>query len=347
MNVLLLVPGFPKDAADTTCLPYLQSYLKALKREYPDVQPVVISFHYPYHSQPYEWNGIMVYPINGRNKGWWMKPLLWMRIIHTIYVLHKKTSFRAIHSFWASETALIGNIFHWKTRIPHIITLMGQDVLPQNPYLRLMQIGTPLWVALNERHAQSFTQSTGKEVNIRIPWGIDPTEFPAGEERTIDLLGVGSLSSLKNYNAFIEIVREIYPIFPKLQCEIIGDGPERAPLQHKIQRYGLNDCIRLRGALPREEVLQTMAKSKILLHPSTYESFGYVFSEALYSGMYGVSLSVGNAKENERWAISTEVEGMKEKVIHLLSAPLSFDRQAVYTSSECANAYHLLYKSIQ
>ena len=116
--------------------------------------------------------------------------------------------------------------------------------------------------------------------------GIIPDDFPPlNNERDIDILGVGGLIPLKNYQLFIRLIKSILPDFPNLKAVIIGEGKERKIIEQMIEEWNLSEHISLTGMLPRHEVLNYMNRSRIFLHPSTYESFGFVFSEALYSGM--------------------------------------------------------------
>jgi glycosyltransferase involved in cell wall biosynthesis len=64
-------------------------------------------------------------------------------------------------------------------------------------------------------------------------------------------------------------------------------------LTRYLKDHRLETVVRLAGRLPRERVLDAMSKSRILLHTSRYEGQGYVFLEALGSGMRVVCRDVG------------------------------------------------------
>lgn len=69
---------------------------------------------------------------------------------------------------------------------------------------------------------------------------------------------------------------------------------------------------------PRAEMLKLMARSRVLVHPSRYESQGYVFLEALMQGMSVVSYPVSIASPSERWS----VDGLRRHDHRRRSAPL-------------------------
>ena len=87
-----------------------------------------------------------------------------------------------------------------------------------------------------------------------------------------------------------------------------------------------------------------MAQSKILLHTSKYESFGFVFLEALYSGMQLVSYDVGLAKASENWNVGNNKTELIEACKTFLSIENETKKRIELTSREATiNAYKNLY----
>src|SRR3954467_13662077 len=74
--LIILSPGFPESEADSTCLPMQQEFVRALKKLYPALDIVVLTFQYPYHNKRYKWFDVEVIPFGGRNKGGLQKLLL-------------------------------------------------------------------------------------------------------------------------------------------------------------------------------------------------------------------------------------------------------------------------------
>ena len=188
---------------------------------------------------------------------------------------------------------------------------MGQDVLPANKYARLLG-GFDL-IALSKKQQQILKNNYNKSSRI-IAWGIQPENFPEISDKTIDILGVGSLNSVKNYSLFVEIIAQLSQQYKKIKVEIIGDGNLREDLENEIALKKLDEIIVLTGQLSRKEVLLKMSKAKILLHTSRFESFGMVFLEALYSQMQIVSFEVGIAEASEYWHIGSTKKELLEKL---------------------------------
>jgi glycosyltransferase involved in cell wall biosynthesis len=112
---------------------------------------------------------------------------------------------------------------------------------------------------------------------------------------------------------------------------IIGGGPEKERLQDFIVKYGLQQNVTLTGQLPYYDVLKLMQRSKILLHPSSYEGFSGVCQEALCAGAQVVSFCRAMNYEIENWHIVTGKNEMKNQAISILqnqkecqSSPINF-----------------------
>ncbi|MEL6823007.1 MAG: glycosyltransferase, partial [Calditrichota bacterium] len=175
------------------------------------------------------------------------------------------------------------------------------------------------------------------------PIGIDRHDFPKRKlSRAIDVVGVGALTKLKNYSLFLDLIGELKEDLPDIRSVIIGSGPEQKQLESLILKYGLEANVRLTGHLDRSGVLQHMANSRILLHTSSYESQGYVFNEALYSGMSVVCFPVGNAASAKTHLCKTRRE-MLQALRNLLKSPCDTNPIMLQSIEETVAAFWGLY----
>ena len=83
-TLIILTPGFAKDEADSTCLPMQQQLIRALIEINPQLNIIVLSFQYPYHTEKYTWFNTSVIPFNGRNKGGLKRLLLRRKLMTTL-----------------------------------------------------------------------------------------------------------------------------------------------------------------------------------------------------------------------------------------------------------------------
>jgi len=292
----MLAPGFPADESESTWVPALQCFVKALARRNPHVALHVISFQYPYQRRSYGWNGVTVHALAGKNRRFPLRCATWLKAAWMITGLRRSHAIVVLHSHWLAECTYVAS---WAARLigaPHIATIHGQDALAANPYLRHLRFDRMTVTCLSENAANAFFQATGRKVDGVIPIGVDtarPDSGTARFHRNIDVLGVGSLTPVKDFRSFLEIVSQVRAAHPRLRAVIIGEGPEVGRLQEYITALGLDDSVRLAGRLPRDQVLESMRAAKILLHTAQYEGQGYVFLEALSAGMRVVCRNVG------------------------------------------------------
>ncbi len=309
-HIVFLTPGFATSENDSTTIPALQIYLKNLRQNLPLAKLTLLTFQYPFSKQPFNWNGIEVIPLNGKNKRW-KKLYIWKKAKHILEKINLELPITSIHSFWIGECSSIGLKFSKKHKIKHITTVMGQDADSNNRYANDLTNTNTYIITLSKNQQDLLFKKHGLNTSI-IPWSIDISSFPILQNKTIDILGVGSLNALKNYKTFINIIATLVQKHPNVKVEIIGAGIQRAALEKQIKELHLINNISLLGEIPREQVLEKMSKGKILLHTSSYESFGLVFLEALYSGMFIVSKNVGLARKIPSWSIC---DSQKEMII--------------------------------
>lgn len=337
---MLLTPGFPRSEEDSTTIPALQIYVKALKENSPNLDIKIISFQYPFVLKKYDWFGVTVFPLNGSNKKY-KKLFIWQKAKRLLEKINQKKTIEVIHSFWIGECAFVGEKFSKKRQIKHLITAMGQDVFIRNRYLKYIYNNENIITLSNNQHR--FLKEISTLESKTIPWGINPKNFPKPQEKSIAILGVGSLNEIKNFSLFIKIISKLKKRVQHLQIEIIGDGKYKQQLIQEIRVYKLQDVILLKGELSRTKVLEKMAKAKILLHTSNYESFGMVFLEALQSNMKIVSFDVGFAEDSPSWFVcKTENEMVKKLDLAIRNFQLT-TQKTTYTINETVQKYSKIY----
>jgi glycosyltransferase involved in cell wall biosynthesis len=214
---------------------------------------------------------------------------------------------------------------------------MGQDARSSNRYLRRLRPGhASRLIALSQFHADVFQKNTGFRAAHLIPWGVDPTETPQHlpTERPIDILGVGSLIPVKNWEKWLQCIAIVRKSEPAIRAELIGEGPLRKHLEKKAREFGLADTVRFTGSLPRPEVMTRMRMAKVLLHTSDYESFGFILPEAAMNGCRQVSTPVGIGPEMAACADTPEqlaaltLHAMQQTVLQTPGLPFTIEKAA-------------------
>ncbi len=345
-TLIVLTPGFPADEDDTTCLPSQQILIRALKQADPRLNIIVLSFQYPYFSETYFWNGIKIVPFNGGNKGKLNRLTVWIKVCAAFQNLRSQNNIIGILSFWCSECALLGTYLGKYYSVKHRCWILGQDARKENKYVRLIRPKPAELIAMSEFLQSQFYHSHGVKPGYVIHNGVDPGLFPVIDgKRDIDILGVGSLIALKQWDIFLKMIIGVLPAISPVKSLIVGKGPEEDHLVSVIASCSMGDNVSLAGELPHSEVLEIMSRAKILLHTSSYEGFSTVCLEALGAGAHVVSFCNPIAGVTGHWHIVNSEEEMLNKLLGiLLDKDLDHTPQMPFSMFDSAKAMLRLYE---
>jgi len=339
-TLILVTPGFPKDEDDSTCIPERQIFVRVLKETYPQLNIVVVAFQYPLQPREYNWNGVKVIALGGKNKGGLNRRMTWIGAWQKLKKLNKENRVIGLISFWLDECAFIADKFSKKNQIKHYSWLLGQDARAGNPYVKRMAPKADELIALSDYLATEFKTNYDIAPKHIIPGAVDTAMFKQEpQQRDIDVLGVGSLIPLKQYHLFIETIAFLKDHQPNIKAIICGKGPELKKLKELAKARKLEQHVIFKGELTHTEILTYMQRSKALLHPSSYEGFSTVLSEALYAGAHVVSFFKPMKAEFAHHHIVKDQGEMNLKVLELLNnEELSHEPVLVNTMTHMARS---------
>lgn len=107
--------------------------------------------------------------------------------------------------------------------------------------------------------------------------------YALGGKRVI--LTVGRVSGSERYKGFDEIL-DVLPSLPQdIVYLIAGGGSDVTRLQQKAAHLGVAERVRFTGLFPEEEKADLYALADAYVMPSRGEGFGFVFLEAMASGI--------------------------------------------------------------
>ena len=153
-----------------------------------------------------------------------------------------------------------------------------------------------------------------------IPPGIDLSMYgDPGSIRDIDIIGAGSLSILKQYDIFVDIIAGLKDRMPEIKAVLCGDGEDAERISKMRKTYTLQQNLQLTGMLNPRETIQMMLRSKIMLHPSSYEGFSMACYEALYAGTHVISFVKSMYHDIPHWHVVRSKEEMQQKAFELLN----------------------------
>jgi glycosyltransferase involved in cell wall biosynthesis len=316
---VILTPGFAASEKDTTCLPLQQSFVRTLNEVYPHLKVIILSFQYPFEEKKYEWFKATVYSFNGKNRGGLSGLFLRGKINKTLTAIHHSEKIIGVLSFWYGECAFVGKKFSARHGVRHRCWLLGQDARAFNKHPKRVALHSEEMVALSDFVQDEFERNHKTRPAVVIPPAINTnhlSEFTIIKD--IDIVAAGSLIVLKQYDLLVNIIAEIKKIVPGVKAILVGEGPERQKIQKLIVKHSLEKNIDLVGELPHADVIKMMQRTKVFLHPSSYEGFGVVCLEALYSGAHVISFVQPMKKGIANWKVVKTSEEMVQKTIEVL-----------------------------
>ena len=139
--------------------------------------------------------------------------------------------------------------------------------------------------------------------------GTDPAPKSSGTIMPMQLLAVGAVSQRKGYRVLIEALQPLAELDWRLTIagSLERDPAAVADLKAAIAASGLQDRIRLTGAVVPDTLSAFYASADIFVMPSLFEGYGMVLAEAMARGLAIVCTTGGAAAETVPDAAAVKV----------------------------------------
>jgi glycosyltransferase involved in cell wall biosynthesis len=126
-----------------------------------------------------------------------------------------------------------------------------------------------------------------------FPNGVDEFFSPGGA-KTIkpSILAVGRLAPVKRFELVIDAAIEARHRVPDLTLTIIGEGPLKEDLRHRIDAAGASDWIRLPGRIDRHELVAEYRRAWLVVSGSLAEGWGLSLTEGAACGTPAVATDI-------------------------------------------------------
>ena len=124
-----------------------------------------------------------------------------------------------------------------------------------------------------------------------------PERSRPSDRTLMRLVSVGRLSTEKGHVGLIAAFAKVIERGAWAELRLIGDGPERARIQHEIHRHRLETRCSLLGQLPEPAVLDELAGADLFVLASFMEGLPVVLMEALGLGVPVIAPCVAGIPE--------------------------------------------------
>jgi teichuronic acid biosynthesis glycosyltransferase TuaC len=164
---------------------------------------------------------------------------------------------------------------------PLVVSVHGGDVFFTAPRhgeqgVRTVFEGARLVLANSGGIARRARDLGAKEARV-VHLGADvPEHLPKRDPHTV--VTIGHLVGRKRH---ADVIRAIWTLKERLALSylVIGDGPEREPLERLAKELGV--AVEFTGQLPHEQALERARGCAVMALPSTDEAFGVAYIEAM------------------------------------------------------------------
>ena len=190
--------------------------------------------------------------------------------------------------------SLLRSVEHGCYRESRIATAVVAGMLKAHRVLATWATQVDLFLVCTEFARKKFVSAGFDGLRVRVKpnfIAVDPGIRSGGGSTA---LFVGRLSAEKGPQllpaAWSKLANEI-------PLEVVGDGPQRAPVESECTRLGL-ESVRVCGWLSANEVLERLGAAKFLIVPSTcYEGFPLAIAEAYACGVPVIAAGHGGLAE--------------------------------------------------
>jgi glycosyltransferase involved in cell wall biosynthesis len=227
----------------------------------------------------------------------------------------------------------------------HVLLIYGVDAWSSNGRRLSNRLAarTDLVISISQFTKQRFLSwSSVHDSRVRLlPNAIHLEEYGVGKkprylEQRYRLGGKKVLMTLarlqqserqKGVDEMLEILPALLSDDKNLSYLIVGDGDDKQRLECKVASLELNDHVIFAGRVPEEEKPDHYRLADVFVMPGRQEGFGFVFLEAMASGIPVVASSLDGSREavlNGRLgelADPDDCESVKEAIRRALRRP--------------------------
>ncbi len=181
---------------------------------------------------------------------------------------------------------------------PLVVSVHGGDVFhtarlgPSGARAVAAGLGAARLVLANSEGIAELSRASGAAHTRVVHLGA---EAPLGWPRRGDdvtpahgaptLVTVAHLVARKRHADVLRALAVLAPRHPTLRYAIVGDGPERVPLEGLAFRLGVRERVDFCGQLAPRAALERVRSCTLFVMPSTDEAFGVAYVEAMAAGL--------------------------------------------------------------
>jgi glycosyltransferase involved in cell wall biosynthesis len=277
--------------------------------------------------------------------------------------LLRQHKYDLVHCHFVVPGGIVASALARRARVPFVLTAHGSDVPGYNPdrFALVHRLISPLWsrivwasaaVTVPSRHlCELMAKHTPHPIHVianpfdvPAPRSVERTDRILVATRLVERKGVQTLlAALANSAANYEVV-------------VVGDGPYLSTLKRLAAEGAVP--VRFLGFVPREQLSEHYAASRVFVFPSIQENFPMVLLEAMAHGCAVLTTSARGCAEVVGDAALLvppgDVARLRESVVLLMSddalaaelARRGKERVQQFASARIAGEFERLFESM-
>jgi teichuronic acid biosynthesis glycosyltransferase TuaC len=229
-----------------------------------------------------------------------------------------------------------------RMRVPLVVSVHGGDVLytaqrsPAGAEAVARGLGAARLVLANSHGIAEMARERGAGETRVVHLGADLPDAPIRERSNGHgarggaqaLVTVAHLVARKRHGDVLRALAVLEPRHPALRYSIVGDGPERIPLEGLAARLGVAGRVDFHGQLPPQQAVEQARRCTLFVMPSTEEAFGVAYVEAMAAGLPAIGCrgepgpeEIAAAGDGFMLVPPGDIERLTQRIDELLSDP--------------------------
>jgi teichuronic acid biosynthesis glycosyltransferase TuaC len=224
-------------------------------------------------------------PMSYGRWGAWAAPSLAL----ALRILARRWPFHLVHAHYAAPAG--DAVRRARPGRPVVVSVHGGDVLSvahgslEGERAVRAGLGAARLVLANSSMIADRCRALGAGATRVVHLGADVPAAPVPHEGPPVIATVGHLVARKRHADVLRALWLLRDEHPELRWVVVGDGPERAALEHLAAELGMTHRLELRGRLPPAEAAAAARSATAFVLPSIDEAFGVAYVEAMAGGV--------------------------------------------------------------
>lgn len=230
-----------------------------------------------------------------------------------------------VHAHWATHPALAAYVIHHLTGLSYSFTAHAHDIYIERAMLGEKIRHASFVVTISDFNRRFLADLYGPAAALKtsvIRCGVEVSAFDSrGKERPVGPFTVACVAGLrekKGHRYLIEAIADLRSKGLEVRCVLVGDGPERTPLEDHVRRLGVHDLVVFKGQRSRRDVSEILRSSDAMVLPSVTTADG---------DMEGIPVALMEALAAAVPVVASSLSGIPELVEHERTGLLVAERR--------------------